>query len=83
MGTCTEIAYTRSDGTSADGNLCTMGCHADADCVDEGACIALAHDATRTFFCVKRCMTSTECTSGFACTMLTADDGTTLGACLP
>lgn len=83
MGTCTELSFTRSDGTTARGSFCTSACHADVDCPDEGACIALAHDATRTFFCVGRCTTSSDCSAGLACTTLTADDGTTFGACLP
>lgn len=83
MGSCTELTYTRSDGTSASGSFCSSACATDADCPDEGACIALAHDPTHTFFCVGRCTTSPDCTTPLACTMLTADDGTTFGACLP
>lgn len=83
MGSCTRISYTRTDGTSASGDFCTNECIADADCPDEGACIALDHDPSRTFFCVKRCTASTDCTSGLACTTLVANDGTSFGACLP
>jgi hypothetical protein len=82
MGACTEVAFTRTDGTSARGNFCTSTCAADADCPDEGACIALGHDPSRTFFCVQRCTASSECSTPFACTTLTAD-GTSFGACLP
>lgn len=83
MGACTNVAYTRSDGTEASGSFCTNACHADADCPDEGVCIGLAHDTTHTFFCVKRCTTSTDCTTGLACTALTTGDGVTLSGCLP
>ncbi len=83
MGSCTELSFTRSDGTNAHGSFCTNECHADADCPDEGACLELAHDPTRTFFCVKRCATSTDCSSPLACTNVVAPDGTTFGACLP
>jgi hypothetical protein len=83
MGTCSSISFTRTDGTNASGSFCTSECLMDADCPDEGACIALGHDPSRTFFCVKRCTTSSDCTSGLACTTLTANDGTSFGACLP
>jgi hypothetical protein len=82
MGTCTEVAFTRTDGTSARGDFCSSACTTDADCPDEGACIALGHDPSRTFFCVLRCTVTTDCATPFACTMLTAD-GATFGACLP
>lgn len=83
MGSCFELTYTRSDGTTADGNVCTNECHADADCVDGGACVGFQHDASGRFFCVERCMQTSDCHTPLACTTLTADDGTTFGACLP
>lgn len=83
MGSCTEVSFTRTDGTSASGSFCSNPCAVDADCPDEGACIALGHDPSRTFFCVSRCATSPECTTGLRCTTLTANDGTSFGACLP
>lgn len=83
MGACTQISFTRSDGTSASGQFCTNDCHADADCPDNGICIALSHDPSRTFFCARRCATSNDCAAGLACTALVADDGSTPQACLP
>ena len=83
MGSCFELTYTRSDGTTGDGDVCTNACHADADCVDDGVCVALEHDASRTFFCVERCTATSDCHTPLACTTLMADDGTMFGACLP
>ncbi len=83
MGACTEIVYTRDDGTSAGGPFCTSGCATDDDCPDDGACIALAHDRTTTFFCVARCAQPSDCYAGLSCTTLTSTGGTALDACLP
>lgn len=82
MGRCTEVSLTRSDGTSTSGRFCTNACTSDADCPDDGRCVALGHDATQTFFCVLPCTVTTDCTTPFACTMVT-DGSTTFGACLP
>jgi hypothetical protein len=83
MGACTEVSYTRDDGSSAEGSFCSSTCATDADCPDEGACIALDHDPTHTFFCVARCTAAGDCYAGLACTSVVAPGGMGFGACLP
>jgi hypothetical protein len=83
MGECIQVTYTRSDGHDATGTFCSSACTADADCPDDGACIALGHDPMHTFFCVARCDASRACYAGFACTTVTPDTGAAFGACLP
>lgn len=83
MGGCYAISITRSDGTEATGSFCTNECATDADCPDEGACIALEHDSRMTYFCVDRCTGSSDCYAGLACTELTVAGSPALSACLP
>jgi hypothetical protein len=81
-GQCTEVSLTRTDGTTATGAFCSAACQADTDCPAGGACIALAHDPTATFFCAQRCASAGDC-DGLACTTLATTTGETLSTCLP
>jgi hypothetical protein len=76
---CYRLLFTRSDGTEADGSLCSVACASDADCPEGGACVALGEDPT--FFCASPCAVSSDCYAGFACTMVSGDR--TMQLCLP
>jgi len=78
--TCYRLRFTRSDGSDADGNLCTRACATDADCGSNALCIALEGDPSGTFFCAARCEVSADCYADFVCTPL---DGASAAACLP
>jgi len=78
--TCHRLLFDRSDGSTADGNLCSRGCAADADCPADGVCVALAGDPTGTRFCARPCAAPTECYADFACTRVEA---MALSLCLP
>ncbi|MEM9069612.1 MAG: hypothetical protein AAGE52_13955 [Myxococcota bacterium] len=74
---CYRLRFQRSDGSEADGRLCTKPCVSDAECPN-GLCAALAGDPDETFLCFETCAGET-CFEGQACT-------TTAGAgmlCLP
>lgn len=79
---CYRILLTRSDGTEGDGKLCTVECSADADCPDDGACLALEGDADRSFLCYERCAEPADCYQGFRCTTVESPDGSDR-VCLP
>jgi hypothetical protein len=79
---CYRLLFTRSDGTEADGNLCTLSCASDDDCPDDGACLALDGDPAETFFCAQRCVDSMECFSGFRCTTIEGAPAA-MQVCLP
>lgn len=79
---CYRLLFTRSDGTEADGRLCSLGCASDAECPEEGACVALAGDPGATFFCAQRCAASADCYAGFACTAVDGADRS-MRLCLP
>ncbi|MEZ4336390.1 MAG: hypothetical protein R3B82_07160 [Sandaracinaceae bacterium] len=76
---CYRLIFDRTDGTTADGNLCTHECTTDADCTD-GVCLALGGDPASTFFCAHPCTASVDCYADFVCTPV---EGMTLGLCLP
>lgn len=78
--TCYRLLFDRTDGTTADGNLCTRECATDADC-DEGLCLSLGGDPAATFFCARACAVSSDCYADFVCTPLEGEPG--LAACLP
>jgi hypothetical protein len=78
---CYELRFTRSDGSTAMGALCTLECTSDDDCPEGGACVTLEGDATETFFCASRCGTSADCYAGFACTMV--EGAAAMQLCLP
>lgn len=77
---CYRLRFTRSDGSAADGTLCTRECVSDADCGPDALCIGLDGDPSGAFFCAARCEASGDCFADFVCTPL---DGTTGAACLP
>ncbi|HJL17000.1 MAG TPA: hypothetical protein RMH99_15150 [Sandaracinaceae bacterium LLY-WYZ-13_1] len=79
---CYRLRFTRTDGTEADGRLCSLGCASDADCPEGGACVALDGDPEARFFCAARCETSTDCYAGFACTRVEGADRT-MQLCFP
>ncbi|MCB9597794.1 MAG: hypothetical protein H6719_34070 [Sandaracinaceae bacterium] len=79
--TCYRLLFDRTDGTSADGNLCTHECATDADCGADGLCIALDGDPSASFLCARRCTVSADCYADFVCTPL--DGAMDLAACLP
>lgn len=78
---CYRLRFTRSDGTEADGRMCSAGCATDADCPEGGVCLALEGDPGETFFCAQRCEVSAHCYAGLACTMV--DGERTMQVCLP
>ena len=77
---CYRLLFDRSDGTSADGNLCSRPCAEDLDCPLSAVCVALAGDPSSTRFCAAACSVSADCYAGFACTRVEAMD---LSLCLP
>ena len=79
---CYELRFTRSDGTEAEGRMCSLACASDADCPEGGACVALAGDPSSTFFCAQRCEASADCYAGFACTAVDGADRS-MRLCLP
>ena len=79
---CYQLRFTRTDGTEADGNMCSATCASDAECPEEGACVALDGDPETRFFGAARCATSSDCYAGFACTMVEGADGV-MRLCLP
>lgn len=79
---CYRLLFTRSDGSEADGRMCSAGCATDADCPEGGACLALEGDGAERFFCAQRCAVSADCYAGFACTEVEGADRT-MRACLP
>lgn len=79
---CFELAFTRSDGSEARGALCTLECEIDADCPEDGACVALEGDPTGTYFCAQRCVEPMDCYAGFACTVIEGATRT-MQLCLP
>lgn len=78
---CLELLFTRSDGTPAQGALCTVECTADADCPEDGMCLGLEGDERETYFCAQRCDASTPCYAGFRCTTIEGPAVETV--CLP
>ena len=48
---CYRLIFDRTDGTTADGNLCTHECTTDADCTD-GVCLALGGDRVCQMVCM-------------------------------
>lgn len=76
---CYRLIFDRTDGSTAEGNLCTRACATDADCPD-GVCLALSGDPSGTFFCARRCAVSADCYADFVCTPV---EGMDLGLCLP
>ncbi len=77
---CHRLIFDRTDGTTADGNLCTHECFSDAECGADGVCIALDGDPTMRFFCAQRCSVAADCYADFACTPIAAMDAS---LCLP
>ena len=78
---CYELRYDRSDGTTAEGRTCSIGCGRDASCPNGGLCLALEGDASETFLCFATCETSMDCLEGHACTETTGGAGSAI--CLP
>ncbi len=76
---CYRLLFERTDGSTADGNVCTHECATDADCT-EGVCIALDGDPSATFFCARECVVSADCYADFVCTPV---EGMGLAVCLP
>ena len=79
---CWHVTLVRSDGTTGDGALCTAACVTDADCPEEGVCLAIDGDPDRVFLCWQRCETSSDCYAGQRCTETTGTAGAT-SICLP
>ena len=78
--TCYRLLFDRTDGTSAEGNLCSRGCAEDLDCPLDSVCASLAGDPSMTAFCAQRCSSASDCYADFACTEVEAMD---LTLCLP
>lgn len=77
---CYRLLFDRTDGSSAEGNLCSRPCEDDLDCPRSGACISLAGDPSMATFCAQRCTLASDCYADFACTAIEAMD---LSLCLP
>lgn len=78
---CYALRFTRSDGTEGEGSMCSATCQSDADCPEEGACLALDGDAEGRFFCSARCVGSSDCYAGFVCTVV--EGAEVMRVCLP
>ncbi len=79
---CYRLRLTRTDGSEAAGGVCSRACEQDADCPEDGLCIALSSDPTGLRFCVAACTQASDCLAPHRCTPL-ADEGEGLHACLP
>ena len=78
--TCYRLIFDRSDGSEADGNLCSRDCTSDSECGADASCISLAGDPSMRFFCAARCTVSSDCYADFVCTPLDSMDS---ALCLP
>ncbi|MCB1004154.1 MAG: hypothetical protein KDB35_08205 [Acidimicrobiales bacterium] len=67
---CYRLRFDRSDGSEADGKLCSRRCASDEDCPGDGVCLALAGDPDATYLCFERCPDE-GCFEGLACTPVT------------
>ncbi|MBX3275178.1 MAG: hypothetical protein KF729_33240 [Sandaracinaceae bacterium] len=77
---CYRLLFDRTDGSRAEGNLCSRGCATDADCPLGGVCLALDGDPSATRFCAAPCARSADCYADFVCTPVSGMD---LALCLP
>lgn len=85
-GRCTDLRYTRTDGSEGGGAFCSDDCTSDDDCPaldgsSDGVCVTLDRDSPTRYFCAARCTEPADCYSGLSCT---AVEDTTIGSlCLP
>lgn len=78
---CYRVAFTRSDGSAADGRFCSRSCSSDTDCAAGGVCLSLAGDGSGTAICYAPCSVSADCYAGLRCTPTT---GAAAGSvCMP
>lgn len=79
---CYSVMVDRSDGTEETGALCTRRCETDADCPDDGVCLALAGDSSGTQVCWATCDVALDCYAGLRCTGVDGAPGVA-SICLP
>jgi hypothetical protein len=85
-GRCTELLYTRADGSEGGGTFCSDDCRQDGDCAAldgsvDAVCVTLDRGSPTRYFCAARCDEPSDCYAGLSCT---ATEDADLGSlCLP